>query len=77
MSDSILIKVKEIIDEIKIKEESTLKGLGADSLDVAEILMYVEEEYGFMITDEEWTSTKTIKDIVGCVERNKDVFGKK
>lgn len=41
----------------------------ADSLDIAEIVMEVEQHFGVTIPDEEWERFQSIADVVGCVVR--------
>lgn len=56
----------DIIDEhTKIMED-----LGADSLDVVEMLMAMEETFGFSIPDEDIEELVTVSDIVEYVESN-------
>lgn len=51
--------------ETKIKED-----LNADSLDVVELIMDLEENFGIKISDEEATQMSTIGDIVKYIEAN-------
>ena len=51
--------------ETKIKED-----LGADSLDVMEMLMNIEEDYGIRIPDEDIVDFVTVGDIVDYLEKN-------
>ena len=44
--------------------------LGADSLDVVEMLMAIEESFGVSVPDEEIPNLKTVRDIVEYVEAN-------
>lgn len=67
-------KVKEMlaeqlnIDVATIKDESRIvEDLGADSLDVVELLMTLEDELGVAISDEEALELKTIADIARIV----------
>ncbi len=71
-------KVKELVAEQlgisqdSIKPESNiLEDLGADSLDVIEMLMTLEEEYGITIPDEQIGQVKTIGQIVELIEKLK------
>ena len=53
----------------KITEESRLiEDLGADSLDIMEMLMVLEEEFNITIMDEEVEQMKTIAGVVKVVE---------
>ena len=54
---------KEITGESRIKED-----LGADSLDVLQLLMTIEETYGIRIPDESLAGFKTVGDIVKYLE---------
>lgn len=69
-------KVKSIIaeglsvDEEEITLESNLiEDLGADSLDVVELVMAFEEEFNVEISDEEANSLHTVQDIVNYLEQ--------
>lgn len=74
---STLDKVREIISKqlsVKLEEvkaESNIaEDLGADSLDLVEILMSLEDEFGISIPDEAIPQIKTIKDVVAFIENN-------
>ena len=76
--ENIKEKVTEIIanqlsvSADKIKEETNIaEELGADSLDLVEILMSLEDEFGISIPDEAIPTIKTIKDIVEFIETHK------
>ena len=59
------------IDEDAITPEVSFKDdLGADSLDVLQLLMTIEDEYGVKIPDEELENFHTVGDIVEYVEAN-------
>lgn len=69
-------KVKELlaaqlnISQDKIKEDSKLvEDLGADSLDMVEMLMTLEDEFGISISDEDALKLKTVSDIVTYIEK--------
>ena len=70
-------KVKQLISKQlnisvdKISEDSRLiEDLGADSLDIVEMLMTLEDEFGLSILDEDAVTLKTIKDIATYIENN-------
>ncbi len=80
MSVNIEAKVKNIIvdqlgsseDEIKL-ESSFIEDLGADSLDIVELVMAMEEEFEVEIPDEEAANIKTVGDAVKFIkDRKKD-----
>lgn len=57
------------ISEDKVALESEIiKDLGADSLDLVEMLLSMEEGFGVTITDEQTESIKTVKDIVDIID---------
>ena len=53
------------IDGVEITEESSFKyDLGADSLDLFELIMAFEEEYGIEIPTDELESIETVGDVM-------------
>ena len=76
-------KVKAILaeqfdeDEESITMETNLtEDLGADSLDLADVLMAMEDEFEVEIPDEDIENIKTVGDIVDYIE-SKSKFLKK
>ncbi len=47
-----------------------MEDLGADSLDVVEMLMAMEESFGFSVPDEDIEDLITVSDVVAYVESN-------
>lgn len=65
----ILAKQLRIADADSIKPESKIKkDLGADSLDILQLLMKIEDDYGIMIPDEELVGFDTVADVVKYLE---------
>lgn len=71
-----LEKVKEIVAESLNVEESTLsettsfkEDLGADSLDLFEMVMALEEAFNVEIPSEDLEKIKTIKDVKDYIEK--------
>lgn len=57
------------IDESKITPEAeVVKDLGADSLDVVELMMAIEDEYGVTLPEGQVETVKTVQDIVNMLE---------
>ncbi|MDD6378862.1 MAG: phosphopantetheine-binding protein [Prevotella sp.] len=58
------------IDEDKIKDDAQLKAdLGIDSLDLVDIVVIVEKNFGFKIKPEEMKDVVTLKDFCDYIER--------
>ena len=56
-------------ERCEIKEEQDLiTELGIDSLDMVEIIMGIEEEFGLKIDDKEVEGIKTVEDLIKKVE---------
>lgn len=57
------------IDEEEIKMESSfMDNLGADSLDIVELIMALEEEYDIEIPDEDVEKIATVGDVVEYIK---------
>lgn len=77
MSD-VANKVKDIIvdqlgvsaDEVT-EEAAFVEDLGADSLDLTELIMAMEEEFDIEIDDEDAQKIAKVKDAVNYIEKNK------
>ena len=68
-------RVKEVLaaqfelDPDKItRETDVMTDLGADSLDLVELIMTLEEEYGVSVTDESVYERKTVGEIADFIE---------
>ncbi len=55
---------------IVTEDASILDDLGADSLDVVEMLMAVEENFGISVPDEDIPNLKTVRDMMNYIEAN-------
>lgn len=69
-------KVKDIIaDQLDVEaDDITLEAvitedLGADSLDVVDLVMSLEDEFGVEIPDDAMANIKTVGDIVAYIEK--------
>lgn len=68
-------KIKQIIkDQLGVSEEevkpnaSFVEDLGADSLDLTELIMAMEEEFGVEISDEDAQKILKVKDAIQYIE---------
>ena len=50
---------------------SLIDDLGADSLDIVELVMKMEEEFGIEIPDEEAEKIKTVNDVIQYIKTHK------
>ena len=71
-------RVKKIVGEHlgvegdKVTEEASfIDDLGADSLDIVELVMAFEEEFGVEIPDDAAEKITTVKDAIDYIEQNK------
>ena len=63
LAEQLCIRAEEITMESRVKDD-----LGADSLDIMQLLMTIEDEYGITIPDDDLATFVTVSDIVGYLE---------
>ena len=63
LAEQLDANVETITAETKIAED-----LGADSLDVVELLMSIEDEFDVEVPDEEIENVKTVGDVVDYIQ---------
>lgn len=73
--NEILEKLKNIIvDQLGVENEQVVPGanfiddLGADSLDIVELVMAIEEEFGIQIEDADAENIVTVKDVIEYIK---------
>ena len=70
-------KVKAIVveqlgvDEVDVTQETSFEQLNADSLDIVELIMALEEAFDLDIPDEEAEKLRTVGDAVSYIKGNK------
>ena len=76
-SEEVFEKVKAIIvEQLQVSEEtvtedaSFIDDLGADSLDLVELIMALEEEFGIEIPDADAEKVVTVSDVVNYIKEN-------
>lgn len=52
-------------------DSSFLEDLGADSLDIVQLIMALEEEYGVEISDDDAEKIRTVQDVVDFIDNRK------
>ncbi len=73
---AIFAKVKSIVvdqlgvDEGDVTMETSFEELNADSLDIVELIMALEEEFDLDIPDEEAEKIRTVGDAVDYIKKN-------
>ncbi len=70
-------RIREIIcEQLELEEDVVtmdavlLEDLGADSIDLADLVMTFEDEFDLEISDEDLENIKTVGDIVKFIEEN-------
>ena len=59
------------VDEAEVKPEASFTNdLGADSLDIVDMLMMLEEQYNLSIPDDVAQEMKTVGDVCDYIEEN-------
>ncbi len=76
MSLSVEEKVKQIVvNQLGVEESSVvakakfIEDLGADSLDIVELVMAMEEAFGVDIPDEEAENIRTVEDAIAYIKK--------
>jgi acyl carrier protein len=78
MATNVQTRVKEIVcEQLGVSEDevtpeaSFIEDLGADSLDIVELVMALEEEYELEISDEDAEKIKTVQDVITYIENHR------
>jgi acyl carrier protein len=69
---SIIVEQLGVDEEEVTMEASFTDDLGADSLDIVELVMAFEEEFGIEIPDEDAEKIATVNDAVGYIDQHAD-----
>ena len=78
MATDVEVRVREIIcEQLGVSdgeispEASFMEDLGADSLDIVELVMALEEEYEMEISDEDAENIKMVQDVIEYIESHR------
>lgn len=66
---AIVIDQLSIADEDMITMDTTLEDLGADSLDMVEVIMAIEDEFDVQIKDEDLENLKSVSDLIDYISK--------
>ncbi|MDZ4164662.1 MAG: acyl carrier protein [Smithellaceae bacterium] len=64
----IIVEQLEVTKEECVPEASFIDDLGADSLDLVELIMELEESFAIQISDEELEKIRTIQDVIDFIK---------
>ena len=63
LAEALNLPIEKVTPDAKIVDD-----LGADSLDVVELLSQLEEEYGIIIPDDQAESLTTVSDVANAIQ---------
>jgi acyl carrier protein len=66
----LIIEQLNVTREQCVPEASFINDLGADSLDLMELIMEMEEQYGVSISDEELQNIRTIQNVIDFLRKS-------
>ncbi|MBP1720616.1 MAG: acyl carrier protein [Deltaproteobacteria bacterium] len=70
----IIMEQLDVTKEECVPEASFIDDLGADSLDIVELIMALEENFSIEITDDELRKIRTIQDSINFIKKKKGLL---
>jgi acyl carrier protein len=64
----IIVEQLDITEEECVPEAAFIDDLGADSLDIVELIMAMEDHFGLEISDDDLAKIRTVKDITDYIK---------
>jgi len=64
----IIVEQLDITEEECVPEAAFIDDLGADSLDIVELIMAMEDHFGLEISDDDLAKIRTVKDIIDYIK---------
>ncbi len=69
----VIVEELDVAAEEVTLEASFIDDLGADSLDLFEMVMSIEDEFGVAIPNEELSNIKTVQDVLNYAKNNAEL----
>lgn len=70
----IIIEQLDVTKEECVPEASFMDDLGADSLDIVELIMAMEENFGIEISDDELGKIRTVQDAIDFIKKKRGMI---
>ena len=70
----IIVEQLDVTKEECVPEASFMDDLGADSLDIVELIMAMEENFGIEISDDELTKIRTVQDSIDFIKKKRGMI---
>lgn len=70
----IIMEQLDVTKEECVPEASFMDDLGADSLDIVELIMAMEENFGIEITDDELLKIRTVRDAMEFIAKKRGMI---
>ena len=71
----IIVKILGVSEEEVSPESNFIDDLGADSLDLIDLIMAMEDEFGMEISDEEVEKILTVQNVIDHITKNRSDVG--
>ena len=70
----IIMEQLDVSREECVPDASFMDDLGADSLDIVELIMAMEENFGIEITDDELLKIRTVRDAIDFIVKKRGLI---
>ncbi len=70
----IIMEQLDVTREECVPEAAFIDDLGADSLDIVELVMAMEENFGIEISDDELMKVRTVQDVVDFIKKKRGML---
>lgn len=69
IKEKVIQGFKKVVNGKEVTLDSSIKELGLDSLDVVDMLMDMEDEYGIEFDNDEMLAFNTVADVINAIEK--------